>query len=79
MICAAGALLRVLIYQSVLLFAGLEIDEADVQRDLVVLIESAPELICELVDIAAYSDSLRLPLEGGDGIAVADIGMDEVA
>ena len=50
---------------------------ADEERYLVILVEVVPEHICELIDIAAYANELRLSLKAWERIAVTHVGVDE--
>ena len=60
-------------------FAGLQIDVAHEQRNLVLLVQAVPEQVGELADGQLDADALRLAAERRQRIAVALIGMDEVA
>ena len=53
---------------------------ADIQRNFILLVEVFPEIVGECVDVSwEWLDPLRLALEGGNGAAVADIGVDKMA
>ena len=60
-------------------FAGLQIDVAHEQRNLVLLVQAVPEQVGELVDGQLDADALRLAAERRQRIAVALVGMNEVA
>ena len=61
-------------------FTGSDIGIADEQGDLVVLVQVGPQLLGEGIDVGGDGHTLGLALEGGDhGVAVADIGVQEVA
>ena len=65
---------------SLLDLAGGDVGVADEQGDLVVLVQVGPQHLGEGVDVSGDGHALGLALEGGDhGIAVADIGVQEVA
>ena len=71
--------LLMLIDNSLLERTGFDIGEADEQGDLIVLVQILPQHFGEAVDGAVDGDPLRLTLEGGDhGVAVADIGVQEM-
>ena len=72
--------LLVLVDDSLLDFAGLQIGVTDKQRNLVVFVQVVPQLLGESIDVGGNFHTLRLTLEGGDdGIAVADVGVQEMA
>ena len=58
---------------------GLQIGEADEEGDLVLGVEIVPQLGGKGVDVAPDGHPLRLTLERGDGVAVGDVGVQEMA
>ena len=71
--------LFVLVDDSLLNLAGSQVGVTNEQGNLVVLVQILPQLLGEGIDVSGDLHTLGLALEGGDhGIAVADIGVDEV-
>ena len=75
--------LLVLVDDPGLVSAVCDIDEADEQGDLIVLIQGVPDAVCEGIDVRCEFlveiNYRRLACEAGQGIAVAVIGMDKSA
>ena len=68
-----------LIDNSLLVCAGSDIGVSNEQGNLIGFVEIVPQHIGEGVNVTFHCDPLRLALESGDhGIAVADIGVQEV-
>ena len=68
-----------LVEDSLLIFPGFQIGVAHEQGDFVVGVQIFPQLPGEIVDVRGDADPFRLSLKGGNyGIAVADIGVEEM-
>ena len=59
--------------------AGRKVDIAHEQRDLVLLVHAAPQQLGELLDRLFDADALGLAAEGRERVAIALVGVDEVA
>ena len=62
-----------------LFLTGLQVDPVDIEGDLVGLVQVIPDHVGKLLHAVANGHALGLTLEAGDGVAVGDIGVEEVA
>ena len=66
------------IFNDCLGLAGLEVDDADKEGDLIVGIQMAPQHFCQFLCIAVDLDGTGLALKGRQRIEVLLIGVDEM-
>ena len=59
--------------------SGCDINEAHEQRNLVILVQIVPDILCEALDIPVNSDQRRFTLVAGQRIAVSHIGVNEMS
>ena len=73
------SLLLVLVDDLCLVLAGCDVDIADEQRDLVVLVEVGPDDVCQFINVVRKLYRDRFTLEARDWAAVIDVRADEVS
>ena len=73
------SLLLVLVDDLCLVLAGCDVDVADEQRDLVILVEVGPDDVCQLINVVRKLYRDRLALEARDRAAIIDVSADEVS